>query len=147
MEPIELIYGRNDVIGYERKGEHHQQRKPEEIEARVKAIASSLPEVSDDLLQKLRTVFGNDPFIEGAWMDKHNGQYYLQYAAPGTEYNIYADGVYVSSHPLGPFTLAKNNPYSYKPGGFIPGAGHGSTMQDKHGNWWHASTMRIRSYP
>ena len=45
--------------------------------------------------------------------------------------------------PLGPFTLAENNPYSYKPGGFLPGAGHGSTMKDKQGNWWHTSTMRI----
>ena len=28
-------------------------------------------------------------------------------------------------------------------GGFLPGAGHGSTMEDSQGNWWHASTMRI----
>ena len=45
--------------------------------------------------------------------------------------------------PLGPFRLAENSPYSYKPGGFLPGAGHGSTMQDEQGNWWHTSTMRI----
>jgi hypothetical protein len=32
---------------------------------------------------------------------------------------------------------------SSKPGGFITGAGHGSTFKDLHGNWWHASTMRI----
>ena len=49
----------------------------------------------------------------------------------------------MSDFPLGPFTLADNNPYSYKPGGFLPGAGHGSTMRDKQGNLWHASTMRI----
>ncbi len=41
------------------------------------------------------------------------------------------------------YTLADNNPYSYKPGGFLPGAGHGSTMQDRQRNLWHASTMRI----
>jgi hypothetical protein len=35
--------------------------------------------------------------LEGAWVTKHDGKYYLQYAAPGTEYNIYADGVYVSN--------------------------------------------------
>lgn len=84
-----------------------------------------------------------DPYIEGAWMDKHNGKYYLQYAATGAEYNVYLDGVYISDSPLGPFKLAKNNPYSYKPGGFIPGAGHGSTMKDKYGNLWHSATMRI----
>ena len=83
------------------------------------------------------------PFIEGAWMTKHNNTYYLQYAAPGTEYNIYADGVYVSKNPLGPFTYQKHNPISVKPGGFIRGAGHGSTFQDKYDNWWHISTMGI----
>ena len=25
-----------------------------------------------------------DPFMEGPWMTKHNGKYYLQYGAPGT---------------------------------------------------------------
>lgn len=83
------------------------------------------------------------PFIEGPWMTKHQGKYYLQYAGPGTEWNVYADGVYVSDSPLGPFTYADNNPYSYKPGGFCPGAGHGSTFTDFHGNLWHISTMRI----
>src|SRR5919202_3392572 len=29
------------------------------------------------------------PFTEGAWMTKYNGKYYLQYGAPGTEYNVY----------------------------------------------------------
>ena len=83
------------------------------------------------------------PHVEGAWMTKYNGKYYLQYAFPGTEYNIYGDGVYVSDRPLGPFTPAKNNPFSYKPGGFINGAGHGSTLCDLNGDYWHISTMRI----
>jgi len=85
----------------------------------------------------------NAPFIEGAWITKYKNRYYLQYAAPGTEYNIYADGVYVSDKPLGPFTPTKNNPYSYKPGGFVPGAGHGSTLLDKNGSYWHISTNSI----
>lgn len=76
-------------------------------------------------------------------MTKYKGKYYLQYAAPGTECNVYADGVYVSDKPLGPFTYQPHNPFSSKPGGFITSAGHGSTIQDKYGNWWHASTMRI----
>ena len=76
-------------------------------------------------------------------MTKHEDRYYLQYACPGSELNVYADGVYVSEHPLGPFHPAENNPYSYKPGGFLPGAGHGSTMQDRDGCWWHTATMRI----
>lgn len=76
-------------------------------------------------------------------MNKYNGKYYLQYANPGTEFHTYNDSVYVSDHPLGPFTLQSHNPYSSKPGGFITGAGHGSTIADQYGNFWHASTMRI----
>ena len=57
--------------------------------------------------------------------------------------NVYADGVYVGKYPLGPFHLAENNPFSYKPGGFLPGAGHGSTMEDITGHFWHTATMRI----
>ena len=87
--------------------------------------------------------FSKMPFIEGAWMNKYQGKYYLQYACPGTEYNSYGDGVYISDSPLGPFELAVNNPFSYKPGGFAPGAGHGSTEWDYHGNLWHTGTIRI----
>ena len=83
------------------------------------------------------------PFIEGAFMNKWDGRYYLQYAAPGTELATYGDGVYVGDSPLGPFTYQAHNPFSSKPGGFITGAGHGSTIEDEHGNLWHASTMRI----
>jgi hypothetical protein len=80
------------------------------------------------------------PFMEGAWMTKVGGKYYLQYGAPGTEYNAYANGTYVSDKPLGPFTYAPYNPIAYKPGGFVEGAGHGSTFQDVHGNWWNTGT-------
>ncbi|MCB0472893.1 MAG: discoidin domain-containing protein [Flavobacteriaceae bacterium] len=84
------------------------------------------------------------PFIEGAWMTKHNGKYYLQYAAPGTEFSGYADGVYVSStDPLDRFEYQQHNPFSYKPGGFARGAGHGATFEDNYGNWWHVSTIFI----
>jgi len=90
--------------------------------------------------------FGRDhrdtttPYIEGAWMTKHGGRYYLQYAAPGTEYNVYANGTYVGDAPLGPFHYAPYNPVSYKPGGFMTGAGHGNTFRDDHGNWWNTGT-------
>nr|WP_214448549.1 family 43 glycosylhydrolase [Flavihumibacter rivuli] len=83
-----------------------------------------------------------DPFMEGAWMTKHNGKYYLQYAAPGTEFSGYADGVVVGDSPLGPFT-PQSDPVSSKPGGFARGAGHGATYQDKWNNYWHVSTMVI----
>lgn len=81
-----------------------------------------------------------EPFIEGAWMTKHAGKYYLQYGAPGTEHNVYANGTYVGDGPLGPFKYAPNNPISYKPGGFVTGAGHGNTFQDNFGNYWNTGT-------
>ena len=83
------------------------------------------------------------PFMEGAWMTKHGGRYYLQYGAPGTEYNVYANGVYVGDEPMGPFRYAPYNPVAYKPGGFVQGAGHGNTFQDVHGNWWNTGTPWI----
>ncbi len=83
-----------------------------------------------------------DPFIEGAWMTKHNGKYYLQYGAPGTEFSGYADGVVVGNGPLGPF-IPQSDPLSFKPGGYARGAGHGATFKDNQNNYWHVSTMNV----
>lgn len=83
-----------------------------------------------------------DPFMEGAHMTKHNGKYYLQYGAPGTEFSGYGDGVIVGDHPLGPFT-PQSDPFSYKPGGFARGAGHGSTFKDNRDRYWHVSTIVV----
>ena len=112
--------------GWERKGENNHLEPPK-----------------TEMERMVRERTGTKPFIEGAFMTKHDGRYYLQYAAPGTECNVYADGVYVGESPLGPFTYQAWNPFSSNPGGFMQGAGHGSTFQDAYGNWWHASTMRI----
>lgn len=114
-EPVGVIFGNDKELGFDRSYDDY---KPNGLKYRP-------------------------PYIEGAWMNKENGKYYLQYAGPGTEFNTYFDGVYVSDSPLGPFHIAKNNPYSYKPCGFVNGAGHGSTMKDKNGELWHTATMRI----
>lgn len=169
MKPLEerreLIFGDPYTKGYERIGYDNTifPASEEEIEGKYQAFlktqaprmaamqqGESGPDAAEKFAQlqekfrpQIRGMFSNQPYIEGAWMTKHNGRYYLQYACPGTQYNTYADAVYVGDAPLGPFVLAENNPFSYKPGGFIPGAGHGSTMQDKEGNWWHTATMRI----
>lgn len=84
------------------------------------------------------------PFMEGAWMTKHNGKYYLQWGGPGTEFSHYADGYAVGNEPLGYFEHA-SLPLSMKAGGFIRGAGHGSTFQDNWGGYWHTSTMVINT--
>ena len=151
-EPKELIFGDPHKKGFERVGENNSTlpASDEEVEAAFRHFLFSQgadPENPPAQLKAyesaIKGMFANRPFIEGAWMTKHNGKYYLQYACPGTQYNTYADGYYESDSPLGPFTLGANAPYSFSPGGYMPGAGHGSTMEDKHGNLWHTATMRI----
>lgn len=82
-------------------------------------------------------------YIEGPWLTKYNGKYYMQYAAPGTEFNVYGDGVYVSDSPEGPYEYQAHNPVCYKPGGFMNGAGHGSTVIGPGGQYWHFGTMSL----
>ncbi len=84
-----------------------------------------------------------EPYIEGSWMTKHNGTYYLQYSAPGTIWKTYADGVYTSKFPNKDFVYQPYSPFSYKPGGFIGSTGHAATFQDKRGNYWRVVTMII----
>ncbi len=155
-EPAPLIYGRENEIGYERCGENGQSTKeksvvyqhlrhmfnPETNRIEFPGGMTEMGGYSAEAMTRMFLSIGR-PYIEGAFMNKLGGRYYLQYACPGTQYNTYADGVYVGDSPLGPFTLQKSNPFSAKPGGFITGAGHGSTIEDAHGNLWHASTMRI----
>lgn len=96
----------------------------------------------DENAGKSRGEIGNS-WIEGAWMTKCNKKYYLQYAAPGTQFRSYGDGVFVGESPLGPFTYAPYSPFSQKPTGFITGAGHSGTFQDFHGHWWRVVTMVV----
>lgn len=86
---------------------------------------------------------GTDGYNEGPCIIKHKGKYYLQYAAPGTEVRVYGDGLYISDNPLGPYAYVESSPFSFKPGGFIGGAGHGHTFKDKYGNYWHVATMKL----
>ena len=82
-------------------------------------------------------------YIEGPWLTKHNNKYYMQYAAPGTEFNVYGDGAYISDSALGPYRYMPNNPFSYKPGGFMNGAGHGSTVVGPYDTYWHFGSMAV----
>lgn len=80
------------------------------------------------------TVKNRNMMVEGPWMNKYNGKYYLQYA---TFSDSYVDAVCVSSDPLKGFEVAASNPFSQKARGFVTGTGHGSTMMDKYNNYWH----------
>lgn len=84
-----------------------------------------------------------NPWLEGAWVNKYNGRYYLQYSAPGTEMKAYCDAVYVGDSPLGPYRVQRHNPFAYRPEGFIAAAGHGSTFMDKYGNYWHIASGTV----
>ena len=83
-----------------------------------------------------------DPFMEGAWVTKHRGKYYMQFGAPGTEFSGYADGVNVGENPLS-FYNEQSDPLSIKLGGFARGAGHGATFVDNLGKYWHTSTIMV----
>lgn len=82
-------------------------------------------------------------YTEGAWMNKINGTYYLQYATPGTVCNAYADACFVAKSPTGPFTFMQSSPVTAKPGGFVNGTGHGCLFQDLKGNWWKVDTVFV----
>lgn len=82
-------------------------------------------------------------YIEGPWLTKYQNKYYMQYAAPGTEFNVYGDGVYMANSPLGPYSYAPNNPVFYKPGGFANGAGHGSTVEGPDHSYWHFASIAV----
>ena len=45
--------------------------------------------------------------------------------------------------PAGPFTYMENSPVSYKPTGFIGGAGHGCIFTAGSENYWKAATNSI----
>ncbi len=97
----------------------------------------------DNLGAVMAEGFRIGPYIEGSWMTKHEGTYYLQYAAPGTVWKTYADGVYTSKSPTSGFMYQPYSPFAYKPGGFVGSAGHGGMFKDKQGNWWRIVTMII----
>ena len=146
---IPLIEGKPFERGYERSGEDHTifPRPKEEVDRLFRGMLARQGMKEEDVPENMRDLawgyLSDRPYIEGPWMTRYQDRYYLQYACPGTQYNVYGDGVYISDSPLGPFEPADNNPFSYHPGGFMPGAGHGSTMWDLKGRLWHVSTMQI----
>lgn len=146
----------NKSRGFERTGmDHISPKKGLDIEAIAENIFQDLMKnpkeerekeglmTEADVRRLARGLAGDDPFIEGAFVTKHNGKYYLQYAFPATQVNVYGDAVLAADKPLGPYSFCKSNPFSYKPGGFMNGAGHGSTIADRDGNYWHTASMSI----
>ena len=75
-------------------------------------------------------------WIEGSWMYKRNGIYYLTYSAPGTEWSTYAMGAYTGTSPLGPWTYMASSPFLGSTHGLIRGAGHGCIVDGPGGTAW-----------
>jgi xylan 1,4-beta-xylosidase len=86
-------------------------------------------------------------WIEGPWMFKRQGTYYLQYSASGTQWLSYATGVYTSKSPIGPFTYAPGNPVLRKTTGVVTGAAHGSVVEGPDGHLWQFYTIVMSNPP
>jgi beta-xylosidase len=86
-------------------------------------------------------------WVEGPWMQKHNGTYYLQYSASGTQWKTYAEGYYTSKSPLGPFKYAPNNPLLRKTEGLVTGPAHGSIVEGPDGQLWQFYTIVLSNPP
>ncbi len=81
---------------------------------------------------------GRMGWIEGQWMLKRNGRYYLLYAGCGTQYAAYTNGVlYSDEGPLTGFQPQKyHDPFTEKRHGLIRGAGHGCLVEGPNGTLW-----------
>lgn len=86
-------------------------------------------------------------WIEGPWVIKRNGIYYLEYSASGTQWKTYAEGYYTATSPLGPYTYAPNNPLLRKTEGLVTGTAHGSIVQAPDGSWWQFYTIVLSNPP
>ena len=85
-------------------------------------------------------------WIEGPWIIKRNGVYYLEYSASGTQWKTYAEGYYTATSPLGPYTYAPNNPLLRKTEGLVTGTAHGSIVKYKD-EWWQFYTIVLSNPP
>lgn len=83
-------------------------------------------------------------YIEGAWMTRHAGKYYLQYSANGTEWKSYALGCYIGDSPVGPWRPQKRNPILVHRGGLVNGAGHHSMVEGPDGELWCFYTTLVK---
>ncbi len=111
------------------------------------------PEQPNQLISEPEILFAYDPahewerygdhnedasksFVEGAWMLKWEGRYFLTYCGPGTEWKSYAQGTYVGDSPLGPFHYQQRNPILQGRHGLVNGPGHGCLVEGPEKTLW-----------
>ena len=92
-----------------------------------------------------RNEYSTMSWIEGPWMTKRNGTYYLQYGAPGTDWITYGVGVYTGKSPLGPFEYYEGNPILLHRNAMINGVGHHSVVEGPNGTVWAIYTVLYRN--
>ncbi|WNR42953.1 family 43 glycosylhydrolase [Paenibacillus roseipurpureus] len=78
----------------------------------------------------------NKRWLEGVFMFKKQGTYYLTYAAPGTQFGTYAMGAFRSQSPLEGFVAQENNPFLMKRYGLVRGTGHGCVVEGPNDTIW-----------
>jgi xylan 1,4-beta-xylosidase len=86
-------------------------------------------------------------WVEGPWLQKYKGTYYLEYSASGTQWKTYAEGYYTAKSPMGPFTYAPNNPLLRKTDGLVTGPAHGSIVEGPDKNLWQFYTIVLSNPP
>lgn len=86
-------------------------------------------------------------WIEGPWIIKRNGIYYMEYSASGTQWKTYAEGYYTATSPLGPYTYAANNPLLRKTEGLVTGTAHGSIVNIPGTDDWYQFYTIVLSNP
>jgi beta-xylosidase len=84
----------------------------------------------------------DDWIVEGPWMIKHNGAYYLMYSGSGAMGPNYAVGYAKSDSPMGPFIKYSGNPIA-KRGDGIFGPGHHSVVEGPKGGLWMVYHQKV----
>jgi beta-xylosidase len=75
--------------------------------------------------------------VEGPWMLKHHGAYYLMYSGNQTVYPFYAIGYATADNPLGPFTKYEGNPILRADWAYdFWGPGHNSVVNNAADRMW-----------
>ena len=84
--------------------------------------------------------------IEGVWVFKRGGTYYLCYSTGNTINPDYVMCCSKSDSPTGPFTPQKRNPFFATTKGLVTGTAHGSIWEDAHGDFWINYCIAVSAY-
>jgi beta-xylosidase len=82
------------------------------------------------------------PVVEGPWMLKRQGVYYLMYSGFGADKPDYAIGYATARSPLGPFQKHPDNPIARR-GKEVVGPGHHSVVDGPDGRLWMVYHQKV----